>query len=238
MAASTLDQMIQAIKRAEEKNNPAEIFVLVPENIIWSYARSIFDDLELKDYGPTLLQSIDEAFASIRDRDFACDLLLHILASATDKLIYRSAQQVVLHKSGVLEKKFVRQLYNFFEASYQNHIDGGDAFIAQLSLEGAVLLPVFRADNGLLHRAISLLIEDFPPIPDEPSNAAYLPVKAIKLLGRCYDCIPKDLLLFRKFRNLFSVPTMRSQQKQGLFPVLSPFTMLFLLQMKFLFFLL
>ncbi len=200
MAASTLEQMIQAIKHADEKSNLAEIFVSIPENTIWSNAKSIFDDLELKDFGPTLLQSIDEVFASICDRDSACDLLLHILTSTADKLTYRAVQHVILHNAEMLEKKFVRQLYNLFEANYQHHVDVGDAFIAQLSLEGAVLLPVFRADNGLLHRAISLLVEDFPPIPEEPSNAAYLPVKAIKLLGRCYDCVPKDSAIIQKIQ--------------------------------------
>jgi len=198
LTQSSLDQMIQAIKRAEEKNNPSEIFDSIPENIIWSNAKSIFDDLELNDYGPALVQGIDDAFASIRDRDSLCRLLLHVFTSTTDKLIYRAAQRTVLHNAGELEKKFVRQLYNIFEESYQNHLSDGDTFIAQLSLEGAVLLPVFRADNGLLHRAISLLIEDFPPIPDEPSNAAHLPVKAIKLLGRCYDCLPKDSAIIQK----------------------------------------
>jgi len=192
--------MIQAIKRAEEKKNPGEIFVSLPENLIWSNARSIFDNPELSDYGPTLLQSIDEAFTSMNERDAACDLLLHILTSTTDKLIYGSAQHAVLHHSNMLEKKFVRQVYSLFESSYQYHKDGGDIFIAQLSLEGAVLLPVFRAEHGLLHRAISLLIEDFPPIPEEPSNAAYLPVKAVKLLGRCYDCVPKDSAIIQKIQ--------------------------------------
>src|SRR5258708_12540467 len=118
MAASTLEQMIQAIKHADEKSNLAEIFVSIPENTIWSNAKSIFDDLELKDFGPTLLQSIDEVFASICDRDSACDLLLHILTSTADKLTYQAAQHVILHNPEILTNKFVRHSSILFEPTY------------------------------------------------------------------------------------------------------------------------
>ena len=64
------------------------------------------------------------------------------------------------------------------------------------------MLALFRADDGLLYKAIGVLISDFPPIPTDPYNAAYLPVKALKLLGRCYDRHPSDAPLVKAVQSV------------------------------------
>ncbi len=76
--------------------------------------------------------------------------------------------------------------------------DGGNQFLARLALEGAVLLLVFREENALLYRAIGLLLEDFPALPNHPHNSADLAVKAIQLLGHFYDRYPHDQTIVAK----------------------------------------
>ena len=96
------------------------------------------------------------------------------------------------------EESLARKFYKTFEETYENTVNEGDQFIARLALEGAVMLPMYRVDDGLLHRAIGLLLDEFPPIPSDPGDPAFLPVKALKLLGRCYDRYPQDSSIAKK----------------------------------------
>ena len=196
---SHLELVTKALVHLDETNDFSTLFTLVSEDIVWTYAKVILDDPELHySLGPTLLQCIDEAFTTIKNYGAVGTFLHHIIGSAKESVIYQSAQHIVLHYANNWEKRSANQFYKDFEETYQNALDGGDQFIAVLALEGAVLLPIFRADDGLLHRAMWLLLDEFPPIPEEAGDPAYLPVKALKLLGYCYDKYPHDRAIIAK----------------------------------------
>jgi hypothetical protein len=193
MIPQNIIEVIQAISKADERGNPASIFSLISERLVWDYAAAILDDPEYHYlYGPTLLQGIGVAFPHLEDRTAICATVLHALKSTNDSLVYEAAYSIILSYAKVWEESLARKFYKIFEESYESTLDGGDQFIARLALEGTVMLPIYRADDGLLHRAIGLLLDEFPPIPHDPGDPAYLSVKALKLLGRCYDRYPQD----------------------------------------------
>ena len=203
MKLSQLTQLLQAISEADEKNNPASIFNLVSESIVWSHAATIFDDPEQNClFGPTLLKGIGAVLPRLEDKAAVRKTLLHALHSIFDSLTYEAAQRVILSYSQEWERSTARQFYNAFADVYQRMMETGDQFIAMLALEGAVMLPLYRADDSLLYNAIGLLLNDFPSIPTNPDASAYLPVKALKLLSRCYDRHPQDSVIVQKVQEI------------------------------------
>lgn len=201
MTLSSLEQVTQAIIESDERHDPGSLFTVVPEESIWAYATTILDDPE-SNYllGPTLLQAIGEAMPRLFNRSVACALLLHALHSSRESLIYQQAQHVVLQYAKMWEKPVVRRFFSTFEEGYLQVKDGGNQFLARQALEGAVLLPIFREESALLHRALGLLLDDFPTLPNHPSDPADLAVKAIQLLGQCYDYHPHDEAIVAKIR--------------------------------------
>ncbi len=201
MTTSSLEQVTQAIIESDMRHDPSSLFTAIPEEIIWTHAVTILDDPE-SNYllGPTLLQGIGDAFLLLSNRSAACTIILHALQFSRESFIYQQAQHIVLQYAKTWEKQIARRFFDTFEEVYQEVKDGGDQFLARLALEGTVLLPIFREDRALLYRAISLLLDDFPPPPDDPSNSADLPVKAIQLLGQCYDYCPHEPAIVTKVR--------------------------------------
>jgi hypothetical protein len=201
MSTSELEQMKQAIYRADELHNPGAIFTFVEESLIWRYARAILDDQEWNFLlAPTLIQGINAIFSTISNQAAVYDLLLHALHFTDTPLnhLYQAAQHTILTHADVWNTKDARHLNRTFEGNYLSTLEEGDQFIAILSLEGAVMLSLLRREDDLVHRALSLLLGDFPPIPDDPGDPAYLPVKALKLLSRCHDYFPADPTIRRK----------------------------------------
>lgn len=201
MTLSSLEQVTQAIIESDKLHNPGSLFAVVSEEVIWSHATTILDDPESNSLlGPTLVQGIGEAMLLLSNRSRACSTLLHALQYSREHLVYQQAQHVVLQFTNLWEKPAARRFFSTFEERYLEVKDGGDQFLARLALEGSVLLPIFREENALLHRAIGLLLEDFPVLPDHPSDPSYLAVKAIQLLGQCYDHYPHDKAIIAKIR--------------------------------------
>jgi hypothetical protein len=201
MTTPQLEDVIQAISEADEKGNPATIFNLISEHLIWAYAKTILDDPEQHyQYGPTLLHGIGVALPHLEDSSAVSATILHALKITSDSLVYEAAQSIILSYAQEWEESLARKFYKIFEDNYENTMNGGDQFIARLALEGTVMLPMYRADDGLLHRAIGLLLDDFPPIPNDPDDTAYLPVMALKLLGRCYDRYPQDNAIAKRIQ--------------------------------------
>lgn len=201
MSISSLEQVTQAIIESDERHNPGSLFSHVPEENIWIYATTILDDPESSYLlAPTLLQGIGEAMPFLSNHSAASSILLHALQYSHESLVYQQAQHVVLQYAKTWEKPAVRRFFGIFEEGYLEVKDGGNQFLARLALEGAVLLPIFREENALLHKAIGLLLEDFPAIPGHPSATADLVVKAIQLLGQCYDQYPHDKAIVAKIR--------------------------------------
>lgn len=201
MPISSLEQVTQAIIESDRHHNPGSLFSHVSEESVWAYATAILDDSD-SNYllAPTLIQGIGEALPLLSNHSAARSTLLHALQYSRENLVYQQAQHVVLQHAKTWEKPVVRRFFSIFEAGYLEVKDGGNQFLARLALEGAVLLPIFREENALLHKAIGLLLEDFPTLPHHPSDAADLVVKAIQLLGQCYDQYPQDKAIVEKVR--------------------------------------
>jgi len=207
MSTSELEQLKQAIYRADELHDPGAIFTFVEENLIWRYARAILDDQEWNFLlAPTLIQGINAVFSTISNQEAVYDLLLHALHFTDTPLnhLYQAAQHTILTYADVWNTKDARHLNRTFEGNYLCTLEEGDQFTATLSLEGAVMLSLLRREDDLVHRALSLLLGDFPPIPNDPGDPAYLPVKALKLLSRCHDYFPADPTIRRKVEQCVS----------------------------------
>jgi hypothetical protein len=144
--------------------------------------------------GPTLLQGITEAFLRIQDRNAAQQTLLYAIQSASDDFAYLAAQQAILEHALDWNKNIARAFFNAFETRYYDVVNES-LFFAQVALEGAVMLPIYRDDPQLFYRSFSFILDGFPPLPIDADDSALLPVKALKLLGRCYDYRPSDDIL-------------------------------------------
>lgn len=195
MTASDSMPIIEALYAADEQHNPALLFSLLPEDLIWSSTLPLLDNPEYQYLlGPTLLQGINTAFSRLQDKDAVQRTLLHVLQSVDDDVAYLTAQQVILTHALAWSKNATREFFQAFETRYYK-LASENYFLAQIALEGAVMLPIFRDDPHLFYRSFSFILESFPLPPTEADDPAFLSVKALKLLGRCYDYRPSDDIL-------------------------------------------
>lgn len=186
----SLDNLLDAISQADEQGNPAAIFGLLAEKMIWDYSGLVFDNPERGlSHGPILLEGIGLSFGNLQYPLAAIQLIFRVLNTSSDGLVYNAAQRAALCSLPFITNEQAKQLYVVLENGYRRTVDG-DLFIAVNALEGAVMLCIFRNDKGLLLRAMGLLLTEFPPIPEDPYDPAYLSVSAIRLMGRCYDRNP------------------------------------------------
>jgi hypothetical protein len=206
MKALSLAEVVQQIYQADERRDPKSIFAHVPEHDLWQYAQAILGDPE-QGYlvGPTLLYGICEAFDGIQDLVAVRETILSALSLSSDSLVYNAAQKTILSHALGWDSDASKQFYTSFKDNYLAAAQEGDHFVATLALEGAVMLPIYRSDERLLYNAIGLLLNDFPFIPDNPGDSALLPVKALKLLGYCYDLRPNDFPLAQKIQECIGV---------------------------------
>jgi len=182
------------------QTTPAILFEHVPEMIIWQQTETILSPELHDECVSVLLHAIGDAFDVIKDKEAARDVVHKILTCDfdIDSLIYYDAQRVVLRHARNWSNSDAKQFYGAFQTGYFATVEDGDSFIAAAALEGAVMLPLYRGDQQLLYKPIGLLLNDFPPIPGDPNDAALLPVLALKLMGRCYDFRPDTAELARK----------------------------------------
>lgn len=69
MTTPHIIEVIQAISKADERGDPASIFSLLSERLVWDSVAAILGDPEYHYlYGPTLLQGIRVAFPHLEDR--------------------------------------------------------------------------------------------------------------------------------------------------------------------------
>lgn len=199
-----IDHLLEAISQADEQGNPAAIFGLLAEQTIWDYAHLVFDNPEQgSSHGPILLEGIGLSFSNLQNPLAAVQLILRVLSISSDGLVYNAAQRAALRLLPFITNEQAKQFYVVLENGYRSTVDG-DLFIAVKALEGAVMLCIFRNDKGLLLRAMGLLLTEFPPIPEDPYDPAYLPVEALRLMGRCYDRNPASSGIGEKITELVS----------------------------------
>ncbi|KPV54867.1 hypothetical protein SE17_01075 [Kouleothrix aurantiaca] len=190
-----LARTIQALAVADERGAPAAVFSLLPEATIWAAAQALLHDPDQNFIvGPTLVQAIGDALLRLSDQQAAQAVLLDALTPTVDSLIYERATIAVLRYASHWDTPTAKRFSTAFSEGYKATIAGGDMFIAGLALEGMLRLPLYRHDPVRLLAAIALTIDEFPPLPDDPGDAALLPVKALKLLGQCYDAQPNEIV--------------------------------------------
>ncbi|MCA9921461.1 MAG: hypothetical protein KC421_03765 [Anaerolineales bacterium] len=201
------ESLIAALYQADSLHNPSEIFKMFPEREIFALAGTILNDPEEGHLvGPTLIDAVRIGFDSLQQRDQIFNLLIFILKNPSlDSLIYRVTQRTILIHSGKWSSTEVRIFHTTFENNYLEELKSGDAYTAELSLEGNVLLSIYRKDDGLFQRSIGLLLTDPPPfIFDDRGGVDHLSVKYVKLLGHCFDYQPENPSIGKKFKAMLS----------------------------------
>lgn len=108
---------------------------------------------------------------------------------SVDSLVYEKAQRIVLNYVKQWQKDENRKFHRKFEDDYQNTYRGDNKFVAELAIEGAILLPIFLRDKLKLGSTIDLVRDEFPSIPAQRQSPAYLVVKILKLLRYSYDIL-------------------------------------------------
>lgn len=191
-----IDDLIDCLVLSEETNNPNLVFSMFSEEDIWISSHLV---LEKKDESndPALIftRLIASQYSKIKDKDSANSFLLYILQITQDDLIFEAAEGALVKFSSEIDDKLLISFHRTLETRYIDAIESNRTFIAIKALEGAVMLSILNGNDSLLLRSVSLLLNDFPAQPTDPDDPAYLCVKAIKLLGRCFDKRPdiKDI---------------------------------------------
>lgn len=202
----TTSQLEQAIEQADIQHEPGLVFSLLPELEIWNDAPRL---LASKNSGLAiaLTRGIGAAFSLIKDKLSANTFLVNALDPELDSLLYGAAADVVVDYAANWDEMNARKFYNLLEDHYRGYLQDPqvhDVFIARCALESAVMLAIHRNDNALLLSAQGLLVNRFPPLPIDPHEIDYVVIRAVQLLGRCYDCGP-ELPLARKINELTQV---------------------------------
>jgi hypothetical protein len=213
MDRTALDTVRKALAEYDSTNNPAALFTTLHEPLVWQYATEILDDEDAPQYAHTLIRAITAYLPQLRQHDKARDTLVHSLRSNTFGFLYRDTELAVLQHAGSWTTSDALAFFAQFENTYRAQAQAGDHFIGQLALEGAVMLALLRSDDGLLYRAIGLLLSEFPVVPADTGDAAYLPVKAVKLLARCYDRKPGDAAIGDRVRALTGNDNLATQNE-------------------------
>jgi hypothetical protein len=202
-----MNDLVEALYRADELNNPPAIFQMMSEAEIFAEAKAVLVDLD-EGYlvGPTLIDAIRINFEGLQ-RGHIFDLLIFILDTPNlDSLLYRTAQRTILTYSTKWQLREARTLHTKLEDNYLQALDQKDFYNAELWLEGNVLLSIYRKEDGLFLRSVGLLLTDPPPlIVGEEGYVDHLSIKSIKLLGHCFDYQPENPSISNKLKNTSSV---------------------------------
>ena len=208
---SEIDQFIRVISEADERGQPSYIFDALPEAFLWPQVQAIFKNIDQRgSLGPTLLQGLGLALPRLQDKAAVQQAVLQALELTQDDLIFYEAQRVVLTYATRWETTAARGFYDAFERGYRSTTDAADSFVEESALEGAVMLPLCRGDDELLYSAVGLLLNNFPEAPPDPSAPASLTVKAVKLLGRCYDRLPGSAPIAKRLKVIAEVPNWKA----------------------------
>lgn len=194
VATIELEELVDLIIMADAQRNPALIFDQVPESAVWQWASTIMSHLEYSSWaGSILLQGIQQVFDKLKYRETLVSILSSVIKFTPDNYLLYETQKTILHYAREWGTDAAKCFSQAFQNRYLSTFDK-DCFAASTMLEGIVWLPMCRNDRRLLRSATALLLNNFPPTPNDPYDTALLPIKALKLLGYCYDFQPDDLI--------------------------------------------
>jgi hypothetical protein len=192
----TLNLLIQALEQADLENQPGVVFTLLPEQTIWDSVDELLTTGH-KSLVLILVRGLDDAFASITNYSSASSFLSKVLNPTLDSLLYDAAVAAILRHALEWQESTAKEYYDTFESNYRLYLKAvhtSKMFIARTSLEGAVMLPIYRNAKRLLFSAQGLLVNYFPPLPVDPNEIDYVAVRAVQLLGVCYDVSPQEIV--------------------------------------------
>jgi hypothetical protein len=188
-----LELFIAALNEAVESEKAEKLFSTFSEPLIWRYTRIILNNDEYySNISFLLLQAIYVSFQQFADKSSLYEILFYALQPTNDSLVYSVAQNIVVKYARDFDASTAKRLHNLFIHCYTDQVEDGDQYIAMRALEGFIMFPIYREDNRLLLKGLGFILTDFPLPPDDPNDAALLSVKALKLLGRCYDQQPNE----------------------------------------------
>ena len=215
-----IDEFQNQLRRSENLGIPSHFFENFHETELWPLIMAVLsqEDQEGFYYPLTIMRGLENFYKKAQDKKSADEAILFVLEESKDDLIFSAAEEVLLFNAKEFDEMFAKKIHRILEMRYLNAMSSKNEFIANKALEGAVMFPLFRGNDGLLLRSIGLLISEFPEIPDDPTDPAYLPVKAIKLLGRCFDKRPDNQEIYFKIESLlgFENHAVKSEANLGI----------------------
>lgn len=193
METPDLGNLIGVLDQLRECNDP-NILLDLEESEFFTLGKDLVVHPILGyDYASLFLRAISDVFDDIRDQAGIGKLVIFSLNNLEESIAYQDAQYIALNFALKWSREMAKDIYNAFRSKYLKHkSEDGNLFVASLSLEGAIMLPILRSDSYLFIGALGLILNDFPDLPLDPNDPALLVVKALKLLGHCYDFRPTN----------------------------------------------
>lgn len=111
------------------------------------------------------------------------------------RFVFGAAQHAALAHATAWTTPTARQFARAFARAASELARGGDMYMRTLALEGATLVPLLRGDVAAIGDTVTLLLSALAPLPVDPGDAAFIPVKAIKLLARCFELVADDRIV-------------------------------------------
>jgi len=203
-----MQDTLDALARIEAESLSAEmLFCLLAESQVLAQAEMIMTDSALRsETGPVLIEAIAPRATKAELQRSVARVLVAALQAPYDPFLFRDAQRTVLESAPLWLPDVAGTFFETFETHYRYLLtNNGSSYVAALALEGAIALALHQPQaTGLLDSAIGVLLRYFPPVPVDPADPAFLPVKALKLLGRCYDLCPDRPGIKAKIQEMIS----------------------------------
>jgi hypothetical protein len=109
--------------------------------------------------------------------------------------VFGAAQHAALAHATAWITPTARQFALAFARAASELARGGDMYLRTLPLEGVALVPLLRGDVAALGDTVTLLLSALAPLPSDPGDAAFIPLKAIKLLACCFKVLSDDRIV-------------------------------------------
>lgn len=186
--------MTHYLQHVENSNNLSTLFNTIDEVDLWPLIWIVVteDDTEGNYYPLIILRGLTSHYRKLQDKASAEKIITFILEKSKDEIIFSAVEETILNNANEFGDLVAKKIHRLLETRYISGLSSDSEFIVIKAMEGTVMFPLLRGNDALLLRSIGLLISEFPEIPIDPSDPAYLTVKAIKLLGHCFDKKPDN----------------------------------------------
>lgn len=176
---TTPDLLIKTLEGLEAEQAISSLFTRLPETTIWEQATPLIQLMRAQDerglvYLPMVLEALAPAVPTLSNQNLATLFLMAVLTPMSDSIVYHNAVEVVITHATLWTPEVADIFLEGFRDVYLTTYRGGDEFIAEAAVKGAVELPLRRNETDALKETITMILQCFPDDPADPCEVSML----------------------------------------------------------------